>query len=572
MKEYEETTAFLGQWGPYQKIIFFLICSTALANGLVLFSLVFLNGIPKHHCLIPEVNLTEEWRAAIIPIEVLNGKQELSRCSRYRLDVVLNLSAQGLNPGVDVNLTDLHQENCVDGWNYSKDIYQSTFVSEFNLVCKDQWKQPFTSSINFVGVLFGSFVSGQLSDRFGRKPVLFVTMAVQTIFSFVTIFSPSWTVLCILIFLASSGQIGNYVAGFVLGCEILSGNARVLFSSLGISLGFSIGYMILPLFAFFLRDWKSLQLGLAVPGLLYIPMWWMITESPRWLLSQGRAEEAEAILRNAAKKNKIEAPDVIFGDPKEVNIQAKQQYHIIDLIRTLHVRNTTFLLFLLWVTVATGYVGLSINTAQLHPNPYLSCFLSAVVEVPAYISSWLALQYISRRLSFVCILVVAGSSLYLIQLVPEGLSGVTIALEMLGKFAITAGATLVYAYTAEIYPTGLRNTGTAVCGSVSRMGSILSPFLLSLSVYYKFMPQLVLGTLAFVSLFTTLFMPETFKKPLPQCIEEMPKRKRFIPSKKNMKRQSHIQYNTCNLGSWRTVGRHKSGTPYLDEKGVTTEG
>lgn len=95
----------------------------------------------------------------------MNGNQQLSRCSRFRLDVVRNLSAQGLVPGRDVNLTDLEQEGCVDGWSYSRDVYQSTIVSEFDLVCGEQWKQPFTTTVFFLGVLVGSFFSGQFSDR-----------------------------------------------------------------------------------------------------------------------------------------------------------------------------------------------------------------------------------------------------------------------------------------------------------------------------------------------------------------------------------------------------------------------
>lgn len=130
MKDYDDSIAFLGHWGRFQQAVFFLLCASIVPNGFGVFFTVFLTDTPLHHCLVPEVNLSQAWRDATIPIEVVDGKQELSSCSRYRLDVVRNLSAQGLVPGRDVNLTDLEQEGCVDGWSYSKDIYQSTIVSE----------------------------------------------------------------------------------------------------------------------------------------------------------------------------------------------------------------------------------------------------------------------------------------------------------------------------------------------------------------------------------------------------------------------------------------------------------
>lgn len=76
---------------------------------------------------------------------------------------------------------------------------------------------------------------------------------------------------------------------------------------------------------------------------------------------------------------------------------------------------------LLRFTLSTGYYGLSLNTSQLHANPYISCFISAAVEVPAYVSSWMALRYCQRRPSVICILLLGATSLYFIQLVPEGM-------------------------------------------------------------------------------------------------------------------------------------------------------
>lgn len=61
---------------------------------------------------------------------------------------------------------------------------------------------------------------------------------------------------------------------FLAGAEILTGHVRVMYSSVGTNASFAIGYMMLPLFAYFLRDWKSLLLSLSIPGLAYIPMWW----------------------------------------------------------------------------------------------------------------------------------------------------------------------------------------------------------------------------------------------------------------------------------------------------------
>ncbi|TNN24103.1 Solute carrier family 22 member 4 [Liparis tanakae] len=71
MKDYEDSVAFLGQWGRFQQVVFFLLCSSILPNGFTTFSIVFSTDAPRHHCLVPEVNLTQDWHNASIPIEVV---------------------------------------------------------------------------------------------------------------------------------------------------------------------------------------------------------------------------------------------------------------------------------------------------------------------------------------------------------------------------------------------------------------------------------------------------------------------------------------------------------------------
>ncbi|XP_034539083.1 solute carrier family 22 member 5-like isoform X2 [Notolabrus celidotus] len=546
MQDYDETTAFLGQWGRFQQVVFFVLVASNIPNGSGVFSVVFIADIPRHHCLLPDVNITEDWLHVIIPVEVIDGEEKRSSCSRYRLDVVRNLSAQGFLPGRDVNLTELQQEGCVDGWSYSKDIYQSTIVSEFDLVCSEQWKQTFTSTVFFLGVLVGSLISGQLSDRFGRKPVFFATLVVQTVFAFVQIFSSSWAVFCVLLFVVGLGQISNYVSSFVLGSEILTGHVRVLYSSMGVCLGFAVGYMTLPLLAFYFRDWKSLLLAVSLPGLVYLPLWWVIPESPRWLLTQGRVEEAESIVRKAAKWNKVQAPQVIFKDYSahvdEKKTPSIERHSVFSLLRTKTLRSLTLILCLVWFTLSTGYYALSLNTSRLHANPYLSCFISAAIEVPAYITSWLALRYIPRRVSTICVLLTGGVSLFFIQLVPQSIPSLSVALEMLGKFGITSGTSLMYAYTAELYPTVIRNTATGACCMVSRVGSCIAPFLLELSTFSKFLPYIILGTMSAVSAAAALFLPESFGRPYPQTIEEMCQGRRQI---RTVFLRSHLKAPSC---------------------------
>ncbi|XP_035994927.1 solute carrier family 22 member 4 isoform X1 [Fundulus heteroclitus] len=536
MQDYEEAVSFLGSWGPFQRKSFLVLCLATVPCGYNLLSVIFLLASPPHHCDIPaHSNLSQEWIQASIPVQQVAGQPERSSCSRYELDLVRNLSAMGASPNwmqnqslqgsrPEVHLSQLKQEGCKDGWTYSTEYFQSTVVTEFDLVCSEQWKQPLTSLTYFLGGLVGCFVSGIISDRIGRKPVLFGSIAVLSVFSTAMAFAPSWPVFIVFFFMLGMGQLSCYIVVFVLGTEILVGSTRIFFSSLGMPLVYVIAMMLLTGTAYLVRSWRHLSLMMAVPGLACIPLWWMVPESPRWLLSQGRVQEAELLLRSAALKNRVEAPPVIFLPPKaeKAGSQKAESVSFLDLLKTANIRHITVKLWLIWFSTSVSYYGLSFSMSTLNGNPFLNYFLLTVVEVPAYFACYLAARCFPRRLTLISFSLLGALALLLIQVTVHSNPTLTLILVLLGKIGVLVANAMVYTYTGELTPTVIRNTAMSSCAMFSRVGSSVSPYLLETAEINELLPWIIAGALSLFSVLLCIFLPETFRQPLPDTIEQMP--------------------------------------------------
>ncbi|KAL7853413.1 hypothetical protein AOLI_G00202570 [Acnodon oligacanthus] len=104
---------------------------------------------------------------------------------------------------------------------------------------------------------------------------------------------------------------------------------------------------------------------------------------------------------------------------------------------------------------------------------------------------------------------------------------------MVGKFGITAAFCVVYAVTSELFPTVVRNMAMGICSMSARIGSIISPFIIHLGSYYRFLPYLLIGIWAVLASLLCWFLPETSGKVLPETISQMQRIKGMVCLKKN---------------------------------------
>ena len=137
---------------------------------------------------------------------------ELDNCKMKNLD----------NSDPSNQIGNLTFQDC-ERWDYARERFPETVVSQFNLVCGNEFWLVLSQSIYMFGYVVGSASVGVLSDKFGRKRMILITMAGYFFFGVAVVFSPSIYVFNIFRWCTAVCAISIFTVSFTYSTEIVSG-------------------------------------------------------------------------------------------------------------------------------------------------------------------------------------------------------------------------------------------------------------------------------------------------------------------------------------------------------------
>jgi sugar porter (SP) family MFS transporter len=392
--------------------------------------------------------------------------------------------------------------------------------------------EGFIVSSLLLGAMVGAGVSGALSDRLGRRTIILVAAVIFAVGAIGAALSPSVETLIFFRFVlglgvgTASALVPSYIS------ESAPTDVRGSLSSLfqlAITLGILVAYLVNAVFAP-LGDWRW-PLGLAfVPAFVLFVGMYLMPETPRWLVSKGREEEARRVLARTRTDEEIEGEiQEIHRVEEEAMEQAGYRELLAPWVRPMLVAGIGLAIFQQFVGINTViYYAPTIieSTGLANVASVLATVGIGVVNVLMTVVAILLIDRVGRKLllfvglaGMVVSLGIIGGA-FLDPSLSGILSWVTLAGLMLyvASFAVSFGP-LLWVMLPEIFPLKVRGAGAGV--------SALSNWGANFVVSQAFLPLVALigttavfwifaGVCVAAAIFIYFLVPETRGRSLEQ--------------------------------------------------------
>ncbi len=353
-------------------------------------------------------------------------------------------------------------------------------------------------SFTFFGMTIGALVTGFLGDRFGRRFTYQFNLAIFGLASLAAAFAPDITTLNWLRLIMGLGLGAEIVVGYSTLTEFVPPSSRgrwLAFMAFLVVCGLPVttllGNLIIPNFG-----WRPMFVIAGVGALI---VWYLrksLPESPRWLETTGRTEEAEAILQSIEQEAVPKGPLPLPAPPVPAPTFTLGSLFQGDMLRRMLVGswllitvNTLIFGFVTWIPQFFVAQGVSVARS-------LAYTLVIVIGSPigCAIGAFCA-DALGRRPTIIgaSIASIIFGSLYPFAPAP-------VLLLIVGFLLIVAiyvqVAVLFGVYTPELFPTEVRLRANGICNTFGRAATIVSPFI----VIALFQSYGIVGVLALMAL------------------------------------------------------------------------
>uniref|UniRef100_A0A8C4Q8I2 Major facilitator superfamily (MFS) profile domain-containing protein n=2 Tax=Eptatretus burgeri TaxID=7764 RepID=A0A8C4Q8I2_EPTBU len=376
------------------------------------------------------------------------------------------------------------------------------------------------------GLLVGGIVLGGLADKYGRRKMMILSHILVGVSGIFATFAPNIFVYTISRFFVAFGAIGSYINAFTLGFEWLDVKHHVKFSSFS-SYTYSFGHFILAGLAYVMQDWHHLQLATTSIHFLFFITACFHPESARWLLLQGRHEEALKLLKRVARingKHLTEADlniHVLTKEMEEKNIPSDNSASLLDLIRVKELRKQTIILSISWFTILFCYYGIALNLEVIKVNIFLLLVIFGVLDLPMLLASMAMMSYFGRRIVLSGLFLLSSCAFFALTLTPADHLVVRAAFAVIGRMAIATSYNANMLLTGELYPTVVRQNSLGMMSMIAQVGTLMAPLIILSRDMYLFLPELSFALLSMISGLLALLLPETFKTIPPDTMEDL---------------------------------------------------
>ncbi|XP_069357890.1 organic cation transporter protein-like [Maniola hyperantus] len=510
----------LGQLGKYQLWTILLAMFPAIFSAMATGEYIFTTSRIPTRCLIPQCDdenpqYAPEWVLNAIPG---TSTSSFDNCERYQNS---SLASGGAGQCPKEWFDSTHTEPCEEY------VYQNTLsiVYDFGLACQE-WKRTQIGSYRTVGSMLMQPITGYISDRWGRRVALIINTFNAGCLGLVRSFVNSYEWFLITEILEAVVGGAAFMSCYILVTE-LAGPQRRVIAGATMSTIYALGQVTLGLVAWGVPDWRPLTQIIYAPHLLIITYFWIISESVRWLMSKGRYEEAEAILKRVAIINKKSLSDKSLqalrdtAEAEKLKEKPNEPWLPIQVIRSPIMLLRCTVIPIVWITNVLVYHGLIINSVNLSGNRYLNYIYVALVEIPGFWTAILLLDRIGRKPVLIGGFWLCAGCQFAFAFIPSGYNGLSLTFYLVGKYAISTVVTSAYVYTTELYPTKYRHSLFAFTSTVGRLGAVLSPLTpaMALTIWEHF-PSVLFGSFALLSGLLLFLTPETLGIKLPDTMEE----------------------------------------------------